>query len=511
MSNNPLSNQSYQQPSNKPNNPHSGQTISPILSDSQVLEECQKLMKHLKMLTDLGHSNDVVQAQWQQYYNRLTNHQKHLVWRYANNRDQHRVKNRQTNINQQADNLMPALQPPISDQQQRHLPHIDHTIHQPTNQEPISNPADLLQIHQPASTPDRGQQVQHEERMNHAHQQFAERYSHSLSSMVESNRYDQWMQAKLPTQENQDKAKLQPMLTPNYYTGMGDVPMDQVMPDTKVRNKLRKLLLWNSKTAVFDKDQRKKIRRQNWKSLTFGLTVGLIVYVTYQFPTLNERYIIPRIQPVVEGSSVPVVTPVDGRSIEDSTFRVIIPKLNVDPPVVDGIVSYRSQDPNEHEDLFEDRMQEALRSGVAHYPTSSLPGESGIDGYRSNVVIIGHSSGNVIDPGKYKFIFAKLNTLAVDDLVLVNYQNKQYVYKIYEKKIVEPGQIEVLGQAKLNNSLTLITCEPPGTVDKRLVLVAEQINPHPQDNRPVVSPSDAGDDIFIIPSNAPGLSDNLWG
>ena len=78
--------------------------------------------------------------------------------------------------------------------------------------------------------------------------------------------------------------------------------------------------------------------------------------------------------------------------------RLIIPKISVNAPVVYGL-----------DDLSEESSQEALQSGVIHYPIS---GANAFPGQNGNTVILGHSSADFFEPGDYKFIFYQTEVLS---------------------------------------------------------------------------------------------------
>ena len=164
-------------------------------------------------------------------------------------------------------------------------------------------------------------------------------------------------------------------------------------------------------------------------------------------------------------------------------FKIIIPAIDIEAPVITDIDPYKSKDVNETEAQWEARIQKHLEGGVIHYPKTPYPGESGTN-ENSNVVILGHSASTTGAPGDYKRIFSNLRTLKLDDFILVNYNEIQYIYKVKSVKIVKPNQIDVLESGKLNNSLTLITHHPLGSSSNRLVVTAVQINPNPATTLP---------------------------
>ncbi len=139
---------------------------------------------------------------------------------------------------------------------------------------------------------------------------------------------------------------------------------------------------------------------------------------------------------------------------------ISIPKINVFSPVV--------YEPS----VAEGNVQKALESGVVHYGNTPLPGQPG------NSVIFGHSSNDWWEPGNYKFIFGLLDKLAPGDRFSVDYQSRRYIYEVASTKVVAPTDVSVLNPTA-EPTMTLITCTPPGTSLKRLIVTAKQVDPVP--------------------------------
>ncbi len=109
-----------------------------------------------------------------------------------------------------------------------------------------------------------------------------------------------------------------------------------------------------------------------------------------------------------------------------------------------------------------------LSKSLIHYGGSSLPGEYG------NAVIFGHSIlPQFFDPKNYKAIFSTLHTLKIGDTINIVSDGVAYKYSIFDFKVVDPENISVLEQTYDNSYITLITCTPPGTYWKRLVVKAQ--------------------------------------
>ncbi len=111
---------------------------------------------------------------------------------------------------------------------------------------------------------------------------------------------------------------------------------------------------------------------------------------------------------------------------------------------------------------------EDLSKYLVHYLPQSMPGEYG------NVVIFGHSTlPQLYNSKDYKTIFTYLPSLEKGDKIYVDVNGIQYEYEVYDMFVVNPDKISVLDQQTDASYLTLITCVPPGTWWKRLVVKAK--------------------------------------
>jgi len=138
-------------------------------------------------------------------------------------------------------------------------------------------------------------------------------------------------------------------------------------------------------------------------------------------------------------------------------FSLKIPKLNIK----NGTIETNSFNMNPDKYL-------------GHYAGTALPGEVG------NVFIYGHSvMPFFFNENNYKTIFSNLHKLEESDVIEISYSGKTYKYKVFEKEVLNPEEVkplETVTPAYLNEkTISLMTCTPPGTTLKRLIVSAKQI------------------------------------
>ncbi len=229
----------------------------------------------------------------------------------------------------------------------------------------------------------------------------------------------------------------------------------------------------------------------HFKSLLFGLGLASLVGLIITFTFFNEVFIAPFISPGKNVSATPIIGNQTGDVGPES--KIIIPKINLEVPVVFGMTT-----------IDEKQVQSELENGVVHYASTPNPGESG------NVAIVGHSSNNILNSGKYKFAFVLLKKLEAEDTFFVQKDGIRYTYKVYKKEVVGPDNVAVLDTQEKPNTITLITCDPPGTSINRLIITAEQISPDPLGNKPSTAIPVTAEEVDKLPSNAPSLWSRIW-
>jgi len=140
-----------------------------------------------------------------------------------------------------------------------------------------------------------------------------------------------------------------------------------------------------------------------------------------------------------------------GKNKKISTYNLSIPNLKIENAVVAT-------------DDYE------LSSHLVQYFGTSTPGENGTS------VIYGHSSlPQLFNPKDYKTIFATLHNLKVGDKIIANVSGITYNYKVFEIIITDPNDTSIFTQNYDDSYITLVTCTPPGTTWKRLIVKAKII------------------------------------
>jgi sortase A len=131
-----------------------------------------------------------------------------------------------------------------------------------------------------------------------------------------------------------------------------------------------------------------------------------------------------------------------------TTYSISIPKLNI-------------------KDMEVEVGGNNLDRHLIHYPGTALPGQYG------NPVIFGHSVLPIFyNPKNYMAVFSKLPTLEKDNEIYIDYDGIKYRYVVESYHEVEPDKVDVLEQRYDRQTITLITCVPPGTYLRRGIIMA---------------------------------------
>lgn len=137
----------------------------------------------------------------------------------------------------------------------------------------------------------------------------------------------------------------------------------------------------------------------------------------------------------------------EGREdVKVKTYHLSIPSLGIK----DAIVSTVDYD---------------LASHLVNYIGTAVPPGKG------NAVVFGHSTlPQLFNPKDYTAIFATAYKLKMGDEIYASLDGISYKYVINAITITDPSDMSVFSQDYNDSYLTLVTCTPPGTTWKRLII-----------------------------------------
>lgn len=108
-----------------------------------------------------------------------------------------------------------------------------------------------------------------------------------------------------------------------------------------------------------------------------------------------------------------------------------------------------------------------LAKHLVNFGGTAIPADKG------NAVVFGHSTlPQLYDAKNYKTVFTYLFELSPGDEIDANIGNITYKYTVENITVVDPNNTSVLQQNYSDSFLTLVTCTPPGTIWKRLIVRA---------------------------------------
>ncbi len=308
-------------------------------------------------------------------------------------------------------------------------------------------------------------------------------------NLPDNEKHEVWQEFYAAHQHTSHYAKAKPKPHQQLVAAVAQVPARLPLDTAKEAGVKALQTMGELKQQLLKRFQhRTKLRiKHHIQSLAFGVGMGSLVLLILLFSFFNERFIAPFITPSHTVSATPIIVD-PGSNAAGRDPKIIIPKINVEIPVVYGVNSIEEKD-----------IDDGLEHGVVHYATTPSPGQKG------NLVIVGHSSNNILNPGKFKFAFVLLSRLSTGDTFMLDKDGKRYVYQVYDKKIVNPTDVSVLGNTDKVATATLITCDPPGTSLHRLVVIGQQIAPDP-----VSDSASTAIKSNVQPKIVPGNSPSLW-
>lgn len=278
-----------------------------------------------------------------------------------------------------------------------------------------------------------------------------------------------------------------------YYQAISDQQAGEAPPQPEHQptpESLKQDLLQTVKTQAH-----KFKKSSHFLPVLSALAVGCL-FLFLQFNSIFIAQVRAYVSPgALEGQNLVITNPTENIQVGPEP-RLVIPKINVDIPVNYDVTA-----------LDDATVQVALRDAAVHY---KLPGADSVPGQFGNVGILGHSSNDVFAAGSQKFALVLADHLEPGDSFYLHYGGLRYTYKVTEKKVINPNEVGVLQVGYDKPMATLITCTPPGTALKRLLVFGEQINPDPAGaTKPAETTPDSNNQS--IPGNSPTLLEQIWG
>jgi sortase A len=234
--------------------------------------------------------------------------------------------------------------------------------------------------------------------------------------------------------------------------------------DLTEKEQVRKL---HHEIAYRAKKTARKVRKSRHFIPAIAAVVVMLAILVVQFNQLVTGYVEAFVAPSESTDQPLLVASIEDLPISEDNM-LVIPKLGLESPLVFDARSNQEAD-----------MQEALERGVVWY---DLPNANSRPGQLGNSVFLGHSSGDIFYGGQFKYIFSKLNRLNIGDTFYLTYSGKRYIYSIEKREVIWPSELDKLYIDDGSAWVTLITCDPPGSSVRRLVLYGKQVSPDPHDD-----------------------------
>lgn len=141
---------------------------------------------------------------------------------------------------------------------------------------------------------------------------------------------------------------------------------------------------------------------------------------------------------------------------DDANFSIVIPKIGLNSKILPDV---NPGDKNEY--------GETLKNGVAHAQGTYLPGQNG------TVYLFAHSTDYIWNFAELNAVFYLLKELDVGDEINIFYQGKKCLYRVSDKKIVSASDLSYFKPNSGEEKVVLVTCWPPGTSWKRLLVISK--------------------------------------
>jgi LPXTG-site transpeptidase (sortase) family protein len=190
-------------------------------------------------------------------------------------------------------------------------------------------------------------------------------------------------------------------------------------------------------------------------AIIFIIAVAMVIYpflplLKYNFSVKSDKILPGEAEEIAviqeEPEDIASISAVDNnQEVKDNVL--IIPKIGVRIPIAEG------------------SDESALNKGAWRLPETSTPDKGG------NIALAGHR-WKYRPPSEKTFYL--LDKLIVGDTLKISWKGKDYNYKVVSIFVVEPTEVWVLSKTE-KTTVTLITCTPLFSTEKRLIVRGELI------------------------------------
>jgi len=140
----------------------------------------------------------------------------------------------------------------------------------------------------------------------------------------------------------------------------------------------------------------------------------------------------------------------------NSYFSVVVPKIEAASNIVVNVNTANKEE-----------YLEALRKGVAHAKGTYFPGQG------ENIFLFAHSTDSPVNFSRYNAIFYLLRKLDEGDQIVLYFADKKYIYEVESKFTTNINDTAWITESTDDERLLLMTCDPPGTTWRRLIISAK--------------------------------------
>jgi LPXTG-site transpeptidase (sortase) family protein len=191
------------------------------------------------------------------------------------------------------------------------------------------------------------------------------------------------------------------------------------------------------------------------KAVIIILLFIVLIFVLLNWRMIKVRYL-SQPKPIAVENTNQVTIP-EEKIFSNELKRLVIPKLGIEAPII--------VPPEDYGDEANEWIEKNVDNGPVVQPGQYFNIKEG------NLALYGHSS-TLKWNSKYPTIFATLDKLAIGDEIIVYYgDNKQVRYMVTKKpEVIPTNKGEVVQPDQGQGMITLITCWPPGTLLKRMIV-----------------------------------------